>query len=249
MEKFKQLVLRSGQLKTVVILTAVSVIFSAFISYIVSLLYPSINATLSITMAILTPLIIAPLVSIPFTKLLFQLHALEIKMRELATFDELTNLHNRRAFLEKAEFAYHVVKRENQNFCMLMVDLDLFKLVNDQYGHATGDAVLALFGQLTKEVSRVSDVAGRTGGEEFCFFLPNTSLEEGEIFANRLHTAVRQASVDYKGLTIHFTVSIGLAAFTGKNLSSLDSLLQLADQAMYEAKRLGRNQTVKVIGQ
>lgn len=199
-------------------------------------------------MAFLTPLIVTPLIGVPFTSLVFQLHALETKMRELATFDELTNLHNRRAFLEKAEFALQLAKRENQHFCVLMTDLDLFKLVNDQYGHATGDAVLALFGQLTKQISRASDVSGRTGGEEFSFFLPNTSAEEGEVFANRLHTAVREASVDYKGLTIHFTVSIGLAAFTGKNLSRLDGLLQLADQAMYEAKKLGRNQTVKVVG-
>ena len=248
MEKFKQLVLRLGQFKTVVILTAVSVIFSAFISYIVSLLYPSVNMSMSITMAILTPLIIAPLVSIPFTKVLFQIHALEIKMRELATIDALTSLHNRRAFIEKAEFALHLAKREKQSFCVMMFDLDLFKLVNDQYGHATGDAVLALFGQLSKQILRASDVSGRIGGEEFCFFLPNTTMEGGEVLANRLHTAVRQASVDYKGMPIHFTVSIGLAAFTSSNLCQLDGLLQLADQALYEAKKLGRNQTAKILG-
>ncbi|MGB2831766.1 MAG: GGDEF domain-containing protein [Methylotenera sp.] len=230
------------------IITGVSVLISMAIAAVVGSLLPTFSMKPSLLTSAIIPLVIAPLVSLPFVKMLFQLNFLEMEMRELATYDALTKLLNRRAFLERAEFAYNVAKREKQNFCILAVDLDLFKLINDQYGHATGDEVLALFGQITQQTSRESDIFGRVGGEEFSFFLPNTTIDEAENFVNRLHTAIRQASVNYKGMPIHFTVSIGLVAFTGMNISKFDSLLQFADAALYEAKKQGRNRTVKAIG-
>lgn len=247
MEKLKQIVLKNGLAKTVVLLTLISVIFSVLIAFLVGELFFSVSTKRSLVLSVLTPLIIAPLVSVPFVKLLFQIHALETKMRELATVDALTGLQNRRSFIEQTQFSYSKAVRENQSFCVLLVDLDLFKQINDQYGHVTGDAVLVLFGQIVKKISRESDVSGRIGGEEFCFFLPNASIDQGEIFANRLHAFVREASVDSNHPPVHFSVSIGLVASYGKNGRSIEELMQLADQAMYEAKKLGRNQTVKVI--
>jgi diguanylate cyclase (GGDEF)-like protein len=199
-------------------------------------------------MTFIAPLIIAPLVSAPMVKLLFQINALESKMRDLATYDSLTKVLNRRAFLEWAEYAYQLAKREQQQFAILLVDVDFFKCINDEYGHATGDQVLALFGQAAQQISRVSDVVGRIGGEEFAFFLPNTNLAQAEVFSTRLHEAVGKISLDYQGLTIRFSVSVGVAAFSGKSMSNLDALIQLADEAMYRAKKLGRNQTAKVEG-
>lgn len=245
MNKF---ILRMGVKKTVFIITVVSVLVSIVVSIFVAMLVPSISIKMTMLMSILAPLLIAPLVSYPFVKLVFQLNALENEMRALATFDSLTKLLNRRAFLERAEYAYTIAKREKQNFCILAADMDLFKLINDQYGHATGDQVLTLFGKIVKKVSRESDIAGRIGGEEFSFFLPNTTIDEAENFANRLHHAVKETSIDYRGIPIHFTISVGLAAFTGGNLSRFDALLHFADTALYEAKKKGRNQTVKVVG-
>lgn len=243
-----QCILRMGVRNTVMIITVLSVLVSLAIAFLMVMLIPSISIKMTLLMSILAPLIIAPLVSYPFINLVFQLNRLESEMRALATYDSLTKLLNRRAFLERAEYAYTIAKREKQNFCVLVADMDLFKLINDQYGHATGDQVLTLFGQIVKKVSRESDIAGRIGGEEFAFFLPNTTLDAAENFANRLHSAVRDTSVDFKGLPIHFTVSVGLASFTGENMSQFDALLHFADRALYEAKTNGRNQTVKVIG-
>jgi len=244
----KHFILKVGMKKTVLLVTVFSVLVSIALSFLVATLIPSISVKVSLIMSVIVPLIIAPLVSFPFVKLLFQLNALEVEMRALATYDALTKLLNRRAFLERADFAYNIAKREKQPFCILAVDLDFFKSINDQYGHATGDEVLAQFGLITNQISRESDICGRTGGEEFSFFLANTTIDEAENFTNRLHTAIRSASVNYKGLPIHFTVSIGLAAFTGYNISQLDALLQFADAALYEAKKNGRNQTVKSVG-
>ena len=248
MEKYKQFVLRLGLVKTVIVVTVVSVLFSVLISALVGTVFHLTNMRALFTIAVLTPLIIAPLVATPGTKLLFQIHTLETKMRELATFDVLTGLLNRRTFLERAEFAYNLAKRENQNFAILIADLDLFKLINDQYGHAMGDQVISSFGKIISQISRTSDVAGRIGGEEFAFFLPNSNMAEAENFAKRLHNAVSETSLDYKGLPIRYTVSVGIAGFSGKNMSSLDALMQLADEAMYQAKKSGRNQTAKIVG-
>jgi diguanylate cyclase (GGDEF)-like protein len=244
----KQLILKLGARKTVFIITVLSVLVSMLIAATIAAVLPHASMKPSLLVSAMTPLVIAPLLSWPFVRLLFQLNRLEVEMRALATYDSLTKLLNRRVFLERAEYAFSIAKREKQGFCILAADLDLFKLINDQYGHATGDNVLALFGQVVRNVSRDSDISGRVGGEEFTFFLPNTTADEAMFFAERLHEAIRNASVSYKGTLVKFTVSIGLASFSGNNTSSLDSLLNFADTALYEAKRNGRNQTVKITG-
>ncbi|MGB4810894.1 MAG: GGDEF domain-containing protein [Methylophilaceae bacterium] len=241
----KQFVLKIGSFKTIILITLFSILVSVTVVFLLSWLFPSLKPSI---VAALVAAIIALLVAVPMVNLLFQVSALEKEMRALATYDELTKLLNRRSFLERAEYACHLARREKQNFAILIADLDWFKLINDQYGHAAGDEVLALLGQVISQISRASDIAGRIGGEEFAFFLPNTNLEAADNFANRLHHAISEVSVDYKGVPIHFTISIGLAEFTGQNPSQLVALMQLADEALYEAKRAGRNQTVKVLG-
>lgn len=112
--------------KTVLLVTVFSVLVSIALSFLVATLIPSISVKVSLIMSVIVPLIIAPLVSFPFVNLLFQLNALEVEMRALATYDALTKLLNRRAFLERADFAYNIAKREKQPFCILAVDLDFF---------------------------------------------------------------------------------------------------------------------------
>lgn len=249
----KRLVLKWGTKKTVFVITVSSIFISVIVAFLaiwglqqLEIKLPTVLATMLI--AIVVPLLVAPIVSTPLVGLIFQISQLETEMRVLATYDGLTKLLNRRVFLERAEYAFNIAKREKQNFSILVVDLDFFKRINDQYGHAVGDVVLATFGHLVRKISRDSDIAGRVGGEEFTFFLPNTTAAEAEYFAERLHAAVKESSVNHEGTQICYTVSVGLASFTGNNTSSLDSLLQFTDSALYEAKKSGRNQTSKLIG-
>lgn len=249
----KRLVLKWGTNKTVFILTVSSILISGIVAFCATWALNQLDIALSalfvvMVVAFVVPLIVAPIVSWPLVGLIFEISQLETEMRVLATYDALTKLLNRRVFLERAEYAFNIAKREKQNFSILVVDLDFFKRINDRYGHAVGDLVLAAFGQLVRKISRDSDIAGRVGGEEFTFFLPNTTAVEAEYFAERLHAAVKETSVNHQGAQIYFTVSAGLASFTGNNTSSLDSLLQFTDSALYEAKKNGRNQTSKLIG-
>jgi diguanylate cyclase (GGDEF)-like protein len=252
-DAMKRLVLKWGARNTVILITVFSVLISMAVTLILvvtlnHLRVASLSIMTQILVAIIVPLFAAPIISWPFVGVLFQINQLEAEMRVLATYDSLTKLLNRRVFLERAEYAHNIAKREKQDFSILAVDLDFFKRVNDQYGHTAGDNVLATFGQLVRNISRESDIAGRVGGEEFTFFLPNTTSSEAEFFADRIHAAVKETTVNHLGTSIRFTVSIGLASFTGNNSSSLDALLQFADSALYEAKKNGRNQTIKLIG-
>lgn len=249
----KRLVLKWGAKNTVFIVTVCSVLISVAVALIAvwglnQLRVASLSMMTAMMIAIVIPTLLAPVISGPLVGLIFQINQLETEMRVLATYDGLTKLLNRRVFLERAEYAYNIAKREKQSFSILAVDLDFFKRINDQYGHTAGDTVLAAFGNLVRGISRDSDIAGRVGGEEFTFFLPNTTAAEAEFFAERLHAAVKETAVKHLGSDIHFTISIGLTSFTGNNTSSLDSLLQFADSALYEAKKNGRNQTSKLIG-
>jgi diguanylate cyclase (GGDEF)-like protein len=122
---------------------------------------------------------------------------------------------------------------------VLMLDLDHFKLVNDKYGHAAGDAVLQAFVQSVTGVLRESDFIGRLGGEEFAVLLPNTTLEGGSALAHRIIDSVRAMPVPVGKELIAYTVSIGAGCLHGE--ASFAALLGQADAALYRAKKGGRD--------
>ncbi|MGA2828297.1 MAG: GGDEF domain-containing protein [Streptosporangiaceae bacterium] len=121
---------------------------------------------------------------------------------------------------------------------LLLLDLDHFKQVNDQYGHAAGDQVLAGVGTALRSVLRARDFAGRNGGEEFAVLLPDTDIAAALEIAERIRVAI--AEVTLPGTDVPVTVSIGVAGFPG-HASTLERLDRLADAALYVAKRQGRN--------
>jgi diguanylate cyclase (GGDEF)-like protein len=167
-----------------------------------------------------------------------------VELRQLATTDFLTGLANRRAFMAKVgdELA-RLQRAPDQRAAMLMLDLDHFKHINDQHGHAAGDAVLQHFAQLAAVELRKNDMAGRVGGEEFAILLPGADVVSAQAFAERLRTRLRQNALDWQGRTIAVTVSIGIAALD-HNDGSPDAVLVRADQALYRAKAGGRDQVV-----
>lgn len=164
------------------------------------------------------------------------------KIAKLANMDFLTSLYNRRAFYRFARKHFAFAARKNKALALLVVDIDHFKGINDQYGHQAGDKALKEIAALLKNHCRRHDVVGRFGGEEFVILLPDTSLEQAMDMAQRLRQTVESAALE--GLPDRrLTVSIGVAALDAQSIGrySLDGLLGLSDNAMYQAKLNGRN--------
>lgn len=163
------------------------------------------------------------------------------QLQALASHDPLTGLLNARAFGAQCDQLVAAAGRSQQPYAVLFVDLDHFKKVNDQHGHAAGDAVLRSVAACLRSGVRRSDVLGRIGGEEFCLFLPDTTLAGALQLAESLRRAVEQLAPDIgQGQRLRVTASIGVSACEGVALP-LAVLQQRADAAMYQAKALGRN--------
>ena len=170
------------------------------------------------------------------------------KMAEMSTRDELTGLYNRRYFIEVSEREIAKAERYRNELLLCMLDLDHFKKINDTHGHPAGDAVLREVASLLQENVRKSDIPCRYGGEEFALIMPNTHLDAGEKFCERLRIAIEKHTIRYNGSKIHVTASIGLAQFKPEVDSSSADLLQKADAALYTAKNEGRNRVISHSG-
>ena len=164
--------------------------------------------------------------------------------RELADTDFLTSLVNRRRFLEIADIAYQRLKIENGELAIIMLDIDHFKNINDQYGHQAGDQVLASVAAKIKKSLRQLDVAGRYGGEEFVVLVSDAPPAICLKIAERIRMAVAQEVFQIEGNMIRVTISLGLASLAPNRLLSLNELIHCADQAMYMAKQQGRDRVV-----
>lgn len=167
----------------------------------------------------------------------------EEKLRLLAATDELTGLWNRRCFMGRAEAEISQATHLRQPLCLVLLDADHFKRINDTYGHAAGDAALKYLANTLTSRLRSSDTVGRIGGEEFAILLPNTGLETARTVLEEIRTAIAQGRFTHGGKELAFTVSIGIAAMQGSRVS-VDEFFSVADAACYQAKALGRNRTV-----
>ena len=161
-----------------------------------------------------------------------------------ATRDSLTGAYNRHHFEEVLERELSYQKRTGNGLGLLMFDVDHFKQVNDTRGHAAGDAVLREIGQRVVGVIRAEDMFSRIGGEEFTVLCRNDSLEGIQILAERLRVAMEEKPVTFEEQPIPFTISVGYTLLTGLANVTATAFFQVADQALYEAKRTGRNRCV-----
>jgi diguanylate cyclase (GGDEF)-like protein len=162
--------------------------------------------------------------------------------RTAASTDHLTGLLNRRAFMENAQTLRKRLARRGESVAVLMFDLDHFKSVNDRFGHSAGDEVLRLFARVTKASTRLDDIIGRFGGEEFIAIVPG-DIEVAEKIAERVRTAFENAGAVIENQPIAATVSIG-AASSYDAAMTVDALIAKADAALYRAKHEGRNRVV-----
>jgi diguanylate cyclase (GGDEF)-like protein len=173
-------------------------------------------------------------------RLLSELEEKNRELQELAYYDPLTGLPNRRFFFEHASIIFEEVKRYEKPLSLLIMDIDHFKKINDTYGHDVGDVVLKTFADVLRGIVRKSDICARFGGEEFVVLLPNTNLEGARVLAERIRTTVAKNTVEHGSIVIVFTVSIGISQYR-KGMQSIDELIKEADSALYRAKEGGRN--------
>jgi diguanylate cyclase (GGDEF)-like protein/PAS domain S-box-containing protein len=166
----------------------------------------------------------------------------ERKFRELSIIDDLTRLYNSRHFRDdQLEMEIRRVNRYEQALTLLFLDIDNFKVLNDTYGHLEGDRILSQFGQIIKKCLRQTDSAYRYGGEEFAIMLPITTDESGSIIAERIRAEIeREAFSLSSGRYVNMTVSIGVAQY--KQEEDAEGFVRRVDQALYQAKKDGKNQ-------
>ena len=176
--------------------------------------------------------------------LALQQAALFERLEHLSTIDELTNLYNRRAFSEMVNKRIAAQRRNRSISCLLYIDLDYFKEVNDTLGHAAGDAVLTFLGKKFNSSIRAEDLPGRMGGDEFALWLEGTDIEGAKVKAQEfiaLAPVLCKAAGDE---TLRLSMSIGIVLAEPNNEQSLEKLTAMADEALYQAKRAGKGRVV-----
>jgi diguanylate cyclase (GGDEF)-like protein len=162
------------------------------------------------------------------------------KAEQEARLDPLTGLYNRRAFMELASGELLRARRYNSHLSIAMIDLDHFKKINDNWGHAIGDRVLVAFAGILKNSMREVDVIARLGGEEFVLLMTETTVEEATRVAERIRGDVVAGSLQLADAQLHWTASFGVTALHDDDYSVTAALLR-ADKALYKAKEGGRN--------
>jgi diguanylate cyclase (GGDEF)-like protein len=165
-----------------------------------------------------------------------------VLLRELAVVDELTSLRNRRFFDRTLQYEVDRMKRYDRHLSLVLIDVDHFKSVNDRFGHLMGDEVLKVVARCLEKNVRKADLAARYGGEEFALVLPETGLAGALHVAERVRESVEQLELD--GFKV--TVSLGVATVEKSWPGDIPGIVRAADQALYQAKRTGRNKVVTV---
>jgi len=174
-----------------------------------------------------------------------QKRVLEDELRAIATTDSLTGVYTRRQLIEFGDSELKRFLRTRRSFCILMLDIDHFKNINDTYGHQTGDITLKSFAKICKESVRSTDIIGRIGGEEFVVIMPETPPNEALETAERIrcNVALKEFFIEDLNISIAVTVSVGLYESSTVE-SSFEQMMAKADSALYQAKRGGRNSVI-----
>lgn len=173
-----------------------------------------------------------------------ELLAKNARLEELSRIDYLTQLSNRRHLMEVLDSEFSRAARHGGAMSLVLADIDHFKRTNDQFGHPVGDRCLQLVANTLLGQLRKSDHAARFGGEEFAMVLPETDAAGAAVVAERFRVAVAASCLVTEGRKVPMTVSLGVATFPGRDISTIERLLKAADDALYAAKGAGRNRVV-----
>jgi diguanylate cyclase len=242
----RQNIRKIGLNKTVLLISILAICLALaaalLFTFIMGQLGMAVNQKGSLIIATSVALIITPVMSYYLVNLFLKVDRLEEEMRALATYDSLTGLLTRREFLERANYFHKIAEREDLPYSLIIADLDNFKEINDQFGHMTGDQTLETMGLAIQDSLRESDLACRFGGDEFIFFLPNTSAEQASHFSDRLRLIIDEA-IKCSSLEIPLYSSMGIASYPEIQTETIEDFISAADTAMYLAKEAGGNQT------
>ena len=171
-----------------------------------------------------------------------RLQEMQKELQLLASTDPMTKLYNRRYFTNASAHIFDLAKRDKRALSMIMLDIDNFKLVNDTYGHKTGDDVIVNLANILHTQQRKSDIICRFGGEEFLILLPNTTSKNAEIIAEKIRVSVEKSSIYLnEKKSIHYTVSLGVSEVGTQNEKNIEEAIKRADKALYNAKETGKN--------
>lgn len=245
----QKILVELGRFGSIFVLTIVGLLVALLITMGMATLTDGSGASIQLTLQVAA--IITTIGAITFggylASLAIKADALEEEVSRLATYDELTGLLNRRVFMERAEHLFNIAVREREAFSIMVINIDHFKNINDVHGHIAGDQALVAFAKRLNTTLRKSDLACRYSGEEFALYLPSTNEQQGWVFCERIHQIMREKGLHYEGIEINPTVSIGIVSFPEERAKTAKALLQLADKALYHAKKTGRNRTVNYI--
>lgn len=239
-ERLHRTVLALGLPRATVVLVLLVWAFSLAVTFVVIRLTGQGSLVLGLTIATVCVLLSGPPVGYAILRLIFQLEASRQRIAELAVTDGLTGCYNRRHFMERAELELLRSRRHGHPLALILLDADDFKRVNDTHGHQCGDQLLREMALQCRASLRSTDVLARFGGEELVVLLPQTDLAGAVAIAERIRHQVQALTVRWQGQAVAATVSLGVAALHAGHLS-VDTLIRDADQALYEAKRAGRN--------
>ena len=166
------------------------------------------------------------------------------ELLHLSQHDELTKISNRRTFDEMMEVFYQQTRLDHTSLSILFIDVDFFKNYNDFYGHQKGDDVISSIAKSIKNAIRHMDFVARYGGEEFVVLLPETDAHGAYAVASNIFKAIERLEIPHAKSLVssYITISLGITVYRGENEISKEELLKIADQALYRAKQLGRNQ-------
>jgi diguanylate cyclase (GGDEF)-like protein len=167
------------------------------------------------------------------------------KLFDFAARDALTGMYNKRFVVNELENYCRIARRSQRAFSVILLDIDDFKQINDRYGHLSGDEYLKRMAGLIRETLRDQDIAGRIGGEEFLVVLPETAIDGAMQLAVRLRKSVEEFVLPLQGQDVRTTISAGVCQYQ-RGMKDVKELLDLADQALYEAKRSEKNKVMRV---
>lgn len=166
-----------------------------------------------------------------------------LTLSKLASLDPLTEVYNRRYFFDLARAEFAKSRRHHRPLSVIMLDVDHFKLINDNFGHGAGDQALVKLTQYCRDNGRESDILARFGGEEFAICCADTDSKGALALAERIRQAIEEASFDYEGNTIAFSVSMGVTSLQPGD-QEFEALINRADKLLYQAKDEGRNRCI-----
>ncbi len=225
--------------------TLASILLSMFVTSILLLAIWHSVGWLDLVMSALITALVTPPISYVVARMQLQLNIAQEKLRKMVREDALTGAATRMHFSEQVLGLVSQESAHNMPACVLMIDIDNFKSINDLRGHAAGDAVLRVFAATLRRCLRERDVLGRYGGEEFSILLPSTDAIAGREIAERLRLATLNSAElqDVAGRVV--TISVGMVSLDEG--AELDVMLAAADRALYRAKNLGRDQVCETV--